>query len=319
MKKDLLLIVLLVVVSAAFTSCKEKKKEGKWQDTTTSGIIPITCDECFEPIIRAEIDVFESTYKGATILPIYTNEVEAIQLLLKDSVRMAVVSRGLTEAEKALVAQRQMVVRTHKIAVDAIALIVNKTNPDSLIGVPTLKKILTGEITEWKQINPKSGLGKIDVMFDNKNSSTVRYAIDSICRDKPLSTELYAQKTNMEVVNMVAKAPNSLGIVGVNWVSDETDSTYIGFQNKIQVMAVSKYENADRYNSYQPYQGNIALGDYPMTRDVYILLSDPRSGLSSGFTTFIMNHIGQKIILKSGLLPATQPIRLVNIKEGYPK
>ncbi|GHU92516.1 phosphate ABC transporter substrate-binding protein [Bacteroidia bacterium] len=303
----------------SFSSCRKKKKDEKWSDTTTTGIVPITCDECFLPIIRAEIDVFESIYNSANILPIYTNEVEAIDLLMKDSVRLAVVSRDLSEKEKAVFLAKKMQVRARKIAVDAIALIVNKENQDTIIGVPAIKKILTGEITEWSQIYPGSKLGKIDVMFDNPNSSTVRYAIDSICQGVPLSDKLYAQKTNMNVVEMVAKLPNSLGIIGVNWISNENDTTNMSFSQKIKVMAVSPYEKADYENSFQPYQAYIALGDYPLTRDVFILLSDPRSGLSTGFTSFVMSDRGQRIILKSGILPATQPVRLVSIKDEYVK
>ena len=314
MKKALSIFVLAILVFSNM-SCNRNKPKDKWTDTITTGIIPITCDECFAPIIRAEIDVFESIYKTATILPIYTDEVESIDLLLKDSVRLAVVSRGLTDREKSVVAVRKMQVRERKIAVDAIALIVNRANPDSLIGIPVLKKILTGAITSWDQINPASTLGKIDVMFDNPNSSTVRYAIDSICREDKLSEKLYAQRNNLDVVDMVSKLPNSLGIIGVNWISNENDSTNLSFNDKIRVMHVSQHENATLDNSYQPYQAYIALGDYPMIRDVYILLSDPRSGLSTGFTSFVMSDRGQKIILKSGILPATQPVRIVSIKD----
>jgi len=92
----------------------------------------------------------------------------------------------------------------------------------------------------------------------------------------------------------------------------------MSFNDKIKVMYVSRYEHATLENSYQPYQAYIALDDYPMTRNVYILLSDPRSGLSTGFTSFVMSDRGQKIILKSGILPATQPVRIVSVKDEYP-
>lgn len=317
--KKILFVLACILMVISFSSCRKKNKDEKWPDTTTTGIVPIACDECFLPIIRAEIDVFESIYNSASILPIYTDEVEAIDLLMKDSVRLAVVSRDLSEKEKAVFLAKKMQVRARKIAVDAIALIVNKENQDTIIGIPVIKKILTGEITEWSQIYPGSKLGKIDVMFDNPNSSTVRYAIDSICHGEPLSDKLYAQKTNMDVVEMVAKLPNSLGIIGVNWISNENDTTNMSFSQKIKVMAVSPYEKADYENSFQPYQAYIALGDYPLTRDVFILLSDPRSGLSTGFTSFVMSDRGQRIILKSGILPATQPVRLVSIKDEYVK
>ncbi len=316
MRKLILTVSILMLLVCL--SCQKENKSSKWQDTTTTGVIPITCDQCFQPIIQSEINVFEALYPMAGIVPIYTDEVEAVKLLLQDSVRLAVTSRGLTDGERATFTNKNMVVRELKIAVDAIALIVNKNNPDSIIGVPTIRKILTGEITEWKQLNPKSTLGKIELIFDNPNSSTVRYAIDSICKGKELSKNLYAQKNNREVIEIVSKQADALGVIGVNWISNEKDTTNLSFSDKIKVMAVSRYEGVDENNSYKPYQAYIALKNYPMTRDVYVLLSDPRSGLSSGFASFLASDRGQRIILKSGILPATQPVNLVNVKDEFP-
>jgi len=310
------LISIVLVVS----SCNKTPKSTKWQDTTTTGVIPITCDQCFQPIIQSEINVFESLYPMAGIVPIYTDEVEAIQLLMKDSVRLAVTSRGLTDGERAAFTNKKMFVRELEIAIDAIALIVNKENEESIIGIPTIKKILTGEITEWKQLNPKSKLKKIDVIFDNPNSSTIRYAIDSICSGQELSTSLYAQKNNLEVIEMVSKVPGALGIIGVNWISNENDSTQLSFNDKIKVLAVSRFASPDEFNSFQPFQYQIALGKYPMMRSVYILLSDPKSGLSTGFASFVTSDRGQRIILKSGLVPTRGHLRIreVSINDNYP-
>ena len=69
-------IVLLLALSA----CRSKSKEGQ-TDTYSSGVIAIAADASFEPIIQEEIDVFESLYPLAGIVPRYTTEVEAINLL----------------------------------------------------------------------------------------------------------------------------------------------------------------------------------------------------------------------------------------------
>ena len=297
-------------------SCNRPKPDGKWADTTTAGLVPIACDQCYEPIIQEQIDVFEALYIQASIVPIYTDEANAIDLLLSDSVRLAVTSRQLTEQEKAFLLQsRNMIVRELKVAQDAIALIVHPSNPDSMMAMPTLKKILTGEITEWSQVNPKSKLGKIDVLFDHKNSSTVRFAMDSICGHQPLSSKLYAQGSNQKVLDMVAEQPNTLGIIGVNWVSNENDSTHLSFLSKVKVMWVSPYAVADVSNSYKPYQAYIALKQYPLSRSVYFLLTDPKSGLSTGFASFVASDRGQRIILRSGILPeAPVNIKSVEVK-----
>jgi phosphate transport system substrate-binding protein len=39
------------------------------------------------------------------------------------------------------------------------------------------------------------------------------------------------------------------------------------------------------------------------------------SGLGSGFVSFVAGEKGQRIILKSGLVPATMPIRIIQTKK----
>ena len=237
-------------------------------------------------------------------------------LLIKDSVRLAVSTRKLTQPEINTLNEKKLFPKEIKIATDGIALITNKQNTDSMLSLPNLTKILTGKITKWKELDPQSKLGDIQVVFDNANSSTVRYAIDSLCGGAPLYEGLSAQGNNPQVIDYVAKTPNALGVIGVSWIGNKGDSTNLSFSDRINVMRLSREDPAMVANSCKPFQAYLALGRYPLTRDVYILLTDPKSGLASGFTTFISSDRGQRIILKSGIVPATQSIRLVNVREN---
>src|ERR1035437_422116 len=295
-------------------SCQNKIKD-KFTDTYTEGVIPIAVDINFQPIIQEELDVFESIYQKAGIVPTYTNEGDAIDLLLKDSVRLVIATRPLSVKEEASLISKKFAPHSYKLATDGLALIINNRNPDSLITVGQLKKILTGQTPNWKDVYPKSKLGNIQVVFDNQNSSTVRFAIDSICKDQPLSTKLNAQKTNLEVIDFVSKTPNAIGVIGVNWMGNHKDTTNLSFKNEVRVMAVTSEDDATVGNTYKPFQAYLFYGYYPLTRSVYIILNDPRSSLPSGLTKFLTSDRGQRIILKSGLIPASQPVRIVHIKE----
>lgn len=301
-------------MAAAIFGCRPKVKD-KFTDTLNSGVIPIAVDETFEPIIEQEIGVFESIYQKTGIVPQYMSELDAIQLLLHDSVRLAITTRPLSDNEVEFLKQKKFQPRLYKLATDGIALIVNRNNPDTLITVGQLRQILTGEILNWTEIYPTSKLGKISLVFDNKNSSTVRYAIDSVCAKQELSGNVYAQQTNREVLEYVAKNKNAIGVIGVSWLNNKIDTTNLTFNETVRVMAVSNELKATKYNSYQPVQYYLLSKDYPLIRSIYIILNDPRSSLPSGFTNFLTSDRGQRIILKAGLVPATQPIRVVQIKE----
>lgn len=296
------------------SACQGKPKDSR-TDTYTSGVIAIAADESFRPIVQEEIDVFEGLTPLAGIVPRYVTEVEAVNLLLKDSLRLAITSRRLTPEEMNSFNSRKFFPQEIKIATDGLALITNPNNPDSLITVNELRSILTGETKQWKELYPSSRLGDIRLVFDNKNSSTVRFAADSICKDAPLSSDLKALKTNREVIDYVARTPNAIGIIGVNWLSDRNDSTGLSFSREVRLMSVSAAAKATPQNSFKPYQAYLYYGDYPLTRSIYALLNDPRSALPWGFASFLASDRGQRIILKSGLVPATQPVRVVNVKD----
>ncbi len=304
------LLTMLVLLAA----CQCKPKDGR-TDTYTSGVIAIAADESFQPIVQEEIDVFEGLYPLAGIVPRYVTEVEAVNLLLKDSLRLAITSRRLTQEEINSFNSRKFYPQEIKIATDGLALITHRGNPDTLITVKDIRRILTGEAKQWKDIYPDSRLKDISLVFDNKNSSTVRFAVDSICKGAPLSNQVKALKTNREVIDYVAKTPDAIGIIGVNWLSDKNDSTGLSFSKEVQVMSVSDADQATPGNSFKPYQAYLFYGDYPLTRSIYALLNDPRGALPWGLASFLASDRGQRIILKSGLVPATQPVRVVNVKD----
>jgi phosphate transport system substrate-binding protein len=201
------------------------------------------------------------------------------------------------------------------IAIDGIAVVVNPANPDTLFAVETIRKIMTGEITEWKQVNPRSKLGKIKVLFDNPNSSIVRFIVDSITHSGTLSNQLSSLQGNLDVVDYVSKNPDAIGLIGVSWVSNRNDPKSLSFLWKIKVAGISTDIPAKPENSYQPFQAYIATGKYPFTRFLYAVLSEPRPGLGTGFTSFLASDKGQRIIQKTGILPYTLPVRIVHIVE----
>lgn len=313
MKKQFWLIGLCAL--GILASCNRKPKDGR-TDTYTSGVIGIAADESFQPIVQEEVDVFEGIFHLAGIVPRYTTEVDAVNLLLKDSVRLAITTRTLTAEEMNSFHSRKFYPREIKLATDGLALIVNRQNPDTLISMRDIRRILTGEVKNWKEVYPASHLKEIRVVFDNPNSSTVRFATDSICGGTPLSTtEVKALRTNQQVIDYVAQTPGAMGVIGVNWLGNRSDTTNLSFRDEIRVMAVSAEDVATSENSFKPYQAYLYYGNYPLARSIYVLLNDPRNSLPWGFASFLTSDRGQRIILKSGLVPATQPVRIVDVKD----
>ena len=156
-------------------------------------------------------------------------------------------------------------------------------------------------------------------MFDNKQSATLHYVVDSLLEGKPIdSPNIVAAKTSKDVVDYVDKTPNAIGVIGSNWLNDQRDTTNVTFKKNIHVMAVSLNDVARPSNSWQPYQAYLLDGRYPFVRTLYCILVDPRNALPRRFANWISEPKGQLIIFKSGLLPYRGQInvRKVNVKDN---
>jgi phosphate transport system substrate-binding protein len=313
-KAQLLAIIAFAAIAATLmVSCKNKGTQ-EIRETPTSGNIRIDADESFRPIVDAEIATFTSLYTNAYITPLYKQERDIMVDFLNDSVVVAITAWTPTEEQKALLLESHIVVTTVPVAYDALALVLNKENTDSLLSFETVRDIFTGKTTSWNQISPKSKLGTINVIFDNNESCNIRYFKERFDLPDQLPSNFYAVKSNPEVIEYVSKTPGALGIVSVSWISDKDDSLSVSFTNKVQVAAVSQ-EYLEKGVFYRPEQGAIYNKSYAFVREMNMISRETFFGLGSGFMRFVTSEPGQRIILKSGLVPATMPIRLVQVKE----
>ena len=297
------------------SACADKPKSGR-TDTYSSGAISFASDESFSPIIDEQIQVFESIYREAELTPIYTNELDAVNMLMTDSIQLAITTRNFTKEEFDNLKARNYLPVAIPLAYDGLSLIINKDNTDSCITVKDIKRVLSGQAKTWSDIVPGSKRGDILVVFDNKKSSTVHFCVDSLLGGKPInSPNIVAAQTSKEVIDYVEKTPNAIGIIGSNWLNDKRDTTNTTFKKNITVMSVSRLDTATYMNSWKPYQAYLLDGRYPLVRTIYALLNDPINGLPWGFAHFIEGPKGQLIIFKSGLLPMRGDItvRTVNV------
>lgn len=308
-------LVLIVVTFALLLGIQcGNPKAPAITETPTRGNIRIMADASFQPLVDAQINTFTSLYNYAHITPVYLPEKDLITEFLKDSVKVIVSSWEPTEEQKKLLLDAHSVVRSTTVAYDAIALVLNKENKDSLFSYQNVKDIFTGKLTDWKELNASSKLGKIIAVFDNEKSANIRYFKEEFRLENQLPSNFYSVNTNAEVIDYVSKNKSAVGLVSVNWICDKEDSTSRSFSDKIKIAAVS-HRILDPGSYFQPVQGSIYDKSYPFTRKINFISRESFSGLGSGFIMWVAAEQGQRIVLKSGLVPATMPIRLIQIKK----
>lgn len=333
MKLSHLAICVGTAVLFATSACTPVKR-GEY----AKGSATVFCDDGFKTILDEEISVFEYSYPEASIIPFYVSEQEAIDTLLADKTQAIIVTRELSKDQIAFMKSKyKRVVKTNCIAVDAVALITNKDNPVSQLSLDEIKEILTGKISRWSQL-AGSDTAAIKLVFDNPGSSTVSYMrqrflpTGASISDNP---NAFAQKNNAQVLDIVKKDPNALGIISVSWLGEDlsaarnipidrrvedykaqNDTIASELTTAVNIVKVANPtpENDFSPAGYKPYQAYIYSGEYPLFRKVYMISTASNSTVMHSFYTFLTGFAGQKIITKTGILPYHFPQRVVNLK-----
>ena len=251
-----------------------------------------------------QIAVFENQYP-VKIKQINLTENEVVQKLVKQEHAIALMGRELTIEESAVFRNKKIKPRTTVVAVDAIAFITSNKSKDTLVDLQEIVNLMQSKSSKI------SGL-----VFENSNSSTVSYMNRLAGISKMPTNNIYSLVNANEVFDYVSKNPNKIGVVGLNLIVQPTPTIKAMLTN-IKVMAVRNVKTAANHTDYfKPSQDNLGADLYPLSRKVYMLNYQGGSGLGMGFASFIAGEIGQRIILKSGLLPITIPSRSVQTRKG---
>ncbi len=291
--------LILGLVTVLFVMCNKSEKSKNDSESILKGFATIYVDETLTPIVEDQKAVFESKY-DAKIKIVSKSESEIVLSLFKEKSGIAILARNLNINENKIFQQKKITPKITKFATDAIVFISNKHNKDTLIELKTVINFMKGIQ------NPKiKGL-----VFDNPNSSTVRYLNELAKINAVAEKGVYSFKTNEEVIKFVAKNDGMIGVVGLNWLTQPMPE----MQKFIDETAILSVKGSKNSSYYLPTQNNIAEGTYPLARDLYIINAQGFSGLGMGFASFVAGDIGQRIILKSGLLPVRIPGRKINIR-----
>ncbi|MFM2000260.1 MAG: hypothetical protein RL204_2207 [Bacteroidota bacterium] len=286
------------------------------KDSVTSGKLKIGIDESYSLMMDSQLFIFKELYKHAEIQATYSAEGDIIKALMDDSIQSAVICRPLNEKEMEYFKSIQRLPESTKIAVDAVALIVNPANMDSTFTMEQLTRLFNGQDTSWSQINPASSLGKINIVFDNQKSCNERTIREKFVPSGKLPANCFAVHSNQEVIDYVNANKNAIGVISVSWISDKDDPTSMAFLEKIKVVGIIDPSNTEKPDlARKPFQAYIYDETYPLRRDVYIIRTGLRGTLGTGFASHVAGEKGQLIIHKMGMVAANAPTRVVKIVE----
>lgn len=286
MKPTFFIFLLLAI------SCKNKNINP--HDNPSYGTINISVDASFAPVIEEELKMYKISYPDTKINATFKTEADCIKDLLFDtSCRMIMITRGLTKnEEKFFKDSLGYVPHWNIVAKDAIAVIVNKNNPDTLFDLQALKNYFTGKDRSKK------------IIFDGLNATSgYRFVKDSILKNLDIDTTIVkAAASSEDVIEYVSENVNAIGLVGVSWVGNPEDPKQLQMLNKIKIASI-KCSVCPENKYVKPDQFNIQNNTYPLVRGLYYVVKENFTGLGSGFVNFLKNERGQLIFRRAYLAP----------------
>jgi phosphate transport system substrate-binding protein len=307
MKKQLVptylkVIAMVIVTISVFLACKNQGEDEE-KETILTGEIDVFVDRTVQSLVEGQVEVFENQYEAKINLT-PKSESEIVNDLLSGKTNMAVLTRRLTQEEENYFKNKKIIPRISHFASDAVVFIRNKSSNDTLLDLEQVYNLLHG--------NPSS-INKL--VFENPNSSVVTYMNRWANVPNGNKENIFSFNSTKEVLEFVTKNSDAIGVIGMDAVAEPYPEwrDLVGQFNILAVKNVKSAANNKVY--YKPNQANLGKGLYPLKRSIYVLNYQGYAGLGTGFASFVVGDIGQRIVLKSNLLPISIPERNMNIRK----
>ena len=286
-----------ILAIALFTQSCSKKEEVKVEQSKTKGIekplhtfgtLKITADPSYENVLKAITSMYTIEYPEVKFEYDFKIEELAIQDLYEGKTEFAIVSKPLTiDQEKYLFNKTRILYKSSPIGMDATIFVTSIDNPKETISTKEIKENVYKEDAELK------------LVFDYPNSSNFNTLNDKLGINPPKGQSIKALKSAENVIDFVQKDKKTIGIIGLNTLSDTDNPKVKDYLTKVKILKVVN----DKGEIYEPSNPNLRSGNYPFYRLIYFLKNEKGFGIGAGLTRFTGSQQGQLIILKENLQP----------------
>ena len=182
------------------------------------------------------------------------------------------------------------------VARDAIAVIVNPTNPVNQLSIKQISDIYSGRINNWSEVG---GEDRVIVRLSREtNSGTHVYFLENVIRmgsktDKTLfSSDTLLLPSSEGITAETRDNPNAIGYDGLGYVTSEVKMIAIALDSSCPFILPSAY--------------TVNQGQYPIARDLYMYTNNQPSGAIADYINWIMTSEAQNIVTELGFVPISK-------------
>jgi phosphate transport system substrate-binding protein len=237
------------------------------------------------PVSNAESQAFMELYPQEQVIVIGGGSSLGIASFIDGEVEIAMASRKIKDTEIENAINKGINPVETVIAWDGIAVIVNQNNSFNSLTIEQLKKIYTGEVTNWKELGGQDE--EIEVLVRDTSSGTYAFFKEHVLEDEDYSSEAITEPNTEAIVQTVASDSAAIGYIGLAYAD-----------SSVKMLGLETSEGV-----FHPEQESILQGEYPLARPLQYYTDGEPEGDIGRYINFVLSEQGQSIIKEIGYLP----------------
>ena len=265
-------ISVLCVVCGAYLTVNAQRIKGS--DT----LLPLT-QELSESYLNEEASSEIVVTGGGTGV--------GLAALMENTTDIAMASRQIKFGEKVKFARAGFDITETIVAYDALAVVVNPSNPVTRLTREQLENIFRGKITNWKEVGGEDC--KIVVYSRETYSGTYEFFKESVLHNKNYMSSILSMPATGAIIQSVRQTKGAIGYIGLAYLNPY-----------VKALAVS-YDGGAHYAL--PSVENAMNGSYPIVRPLYYYYDVKKESLVSPFVSYICSEKGQQMVREQGFVP----------------
>ncbi len=280
MRKVLGILLSCVLAVGLFAGCSNTQTENPAQDSgkeeqKLSGSVATDGSTSMQEVINGLGEAFTTENPGVKFTYNPTGSSSGITAVSEGRCDIGLSSRALKDEEAATLTGTTL-------ALDGIAVIVNKNNPVSDLSLEQIAKIYTGEITNWSQVGGQDG--EI-VLIGREAGSGTRDGFESITETEDLCKYRQELTSTGDVIATVSQNPLAIGYASLSAVDDDIKALTVG--------------------GVAPTEATVQDGSYVIQRPFVLVTrtGEKLSDVAQAFFDYITSDAASSVISDMGAVP----------------